>query len=132
MTMDTNIFSIVGIAIITTALAVLLRQFRPEYALFVSLAGGIFILLLACTGILPVVEQIYGMLEASSVPGEYGSVLFRALGICFVTQIACDTCKDAGESAIASKLELAGKVVVLAISLPLFQQVLSIVYSLMV
>jgi len=77
-----------------------------------------------------VVEQIRGMLNLSSMPAEYAGVLFKALGVCLLTQIACDTCKDAGESAIAAKVEMAGRVLVLLISLPLFQQVLSIVYSL--
>jgi len=125
-----NILSIIGIGLTAAVLAVLLRQHRPEFALFVSLAAGVVILLMTCTSIVPVVEQIRGMLNLSSMPAEYAGVLFKALGVCLLTQIACDTCKDAGESAIAAKVEMAGRVLVLLISLPLFQQVLSIVYSL--
>ena len=126
-----NILSIIGIGLVAAMLALVLRQARPEFAMLVSLAASVVILLLVCRDIVPVIDQIQAMLDASSMPREYVSVLFRALGICFLTQVACDTCKDAGEGAIASKVEMAGKVLVLVTSLPLFQQVLSIVYSLM-
>lgn len=125
-----QIFSIIGVGVIAAALAVVLRQHRPEYAMLVSLAAGIFILFKIITWVVPVVDQIQSILETASLPVQYASVLFKALGICFITQIACDTCKDAGESAIAAKVELAGKVAVLVVSLPLFTQVLSIVYAL--
>jgi stage III sporulation protein AD len=62
---------------------------------------------------------------------DYAGILLRALGVCFLTQIACDTCRDAGEAAIAVKLEIAGKIAVLAISLPLFRQVLGFVSTLL-
>jgi len=127
-----NLWPVIGIGITAAVLGVLLRQYRPEYAVFVSLAAGVVILFLVCTSIIPVVEHIQAILDMSSMPGEYAGVLFKALGICLLTQVACDTCKDAGESAIAAKVELAGKVAVLVISLPLFQQVLAVVHSLLV
>lgn len=128
--MDMDLISIIGIGIVAAALAVVLRQHRPEFAILVSLGAGVFILYKISANIVPVVEQIQSILTAAALPSGYASILFKALGMCFITQIACDTCKDAGESAISSKVEIAGKIAVLVVSLPLFQQVLSIVYSL--
>ena len=54
----------------------------------------------------------------------------KTLGICFLTQFAVDSCKDAGESALASKVELAGKVTVVVMALPLFQSIASTAVSL--
>ncbi|MEG2371890.1 MAG: stage III sporulation AC/AD family protein [Hydrogenoanaerobacterium sp.] len=48
-----------------------------------------------------------------------------------MTQIACDTCKDAGQSAISTKVEIAGKLAVLVISLPLFKALMDIVAALL-
>jgi len=127
-----EVLAVVGIGLVAAMLTLLLRQHRPEFAMLVSLAAGVVILLMVCRDLLPVVDQIRTMMQSVSMPQEYTAVLFKALGICFLTQVACDTCKDAGEGAIAAKVEMAGKVLVLAVSLPLFQQVLSIVYSLMV
>lgn len=125
-----DILAIIGIGLVAAVFAVILRQHHPEYAVLVSLAAGVFIFFRVAQDIVPIVEQIQSLMHTAALPGEYAAVLFKALGVCFITQIACDTCKDAGESAIAAKIEMAGKVAVLAVSLPLFGQVLQIVQSL--
>ena len=128
--MTADMFAVIGAGMIAAVLAVVLRQHRPEFALLISLAAGVVILLRVADDILPVVEQVHAIIDRTALPDAYVQILFKALGICFLTQIACDTCKDAGESAIAAKIEIAGKVAVLAVSLPLFTQVLNVVYSL--
>lgn len=129
--MGAGIFAIVGVGVAAAALAIVLRQTRPEYAMLVSLAAGVFIIYKVIGDLAPIATEINAIISTSGVPSGYASILFKALGICLLTQIACDTCKDAGEGAIASKIEIAGRIAVLAVSLPLFTQVLSIVRSLM-
>ena len=120
-----DMLKITGLAVVAVSLSVLLRQKNPEYSLMLSLASGILI-----SSASPLFERIGGLLEASGAQAEYVQILFKSLGLCFVTQIACDGCRDLGETAIASKVETAGKISVLLVSLPLFEQVLSIVNSL--
>ena len=127
--MDTA--AIVGIGLTATALAVLLRQYKPEYAMLASLMAGIVILGMAFGDMRSVLDEVNGLISGGIMRADYAGVLLKALGICFVTQIACDSCRDAGESAIAVKLEMAGKVAVLAVSLPLFRQVMDFVATLM-
>jgi stage III sporulation protein AD len=122
-----EVFAVLGVGIVAAALAVVLRQHRPEFALLLSLAAGIFILLRLIGFLTPVVDELRGLLSSSALPGEYMTILVKALGICFLTQIAADACKDAGETAIAAKVELAGKISVLAVSLPLFREVMVVV-----
>ena len=122
-----QLFSLVGLGLVAAILSVVLRQYRPEFATVVSVSAGVLILGGVLVAILPVVAQIQSIFDSTAVPRQYVQILFRALGICFITQIACDACKDAGESAIGAKVELAGKIGVLVISLPLFTQVLEIV-----
>jgi len=122
-----DIISIVGIGLVATVIAVLLRQYKPEYAMLVTLAAGVFILSRVYDAVIPVIGEMQSILESTSMPVQYAGILFKALGICFITQIACDTCRDAGESAVASKVEMAGKLAVLLVSLPLFRQVLTLV-----
>ena len=121
-----DIAMVVAAGIIATAIAVLLRQYKPEYALMVSLAAGIVILIALTRNILPVLDTINSLLSQSGMQKQYIAILIKALGICYLTQLACDTCKDAGESAIGAKIELAGRVAVLIVSLPLFESILSL------
>ena len=126
-----NLFALVGLGIVAAIIAVVLKQHRPEFAMMVSVGAGVLILGGVLVGMIPVVNQIRQIFSTTAVPQQYIQVLFQALGLCFVTQIACDACKDAGESAIGAKIELAGKISVLVISLPLFVQVLDIVRMLL-
>jgi stage III sporulation protein AD len=123
--------TVMGIGLIAAAICILLRQYKPEYALFVSLMAGAAMLALLLGDIESVLGEITAMLSSGLIEDSDSQILIKALGICFLTQIACDTCKDAGEAAISSKLEIAGKIAVLAVSLPLFRQVLSFVSTLM-
>ena len=70
------------------------------------------------------------MARRAGVAEDYTQVLFRSLGLCVITQLASDTCRDAGESAIASRVELAGRVAVLLCGLPLFQKLLELALAL--
>ena len=67
---------------------------------------------------------------AAGLPAEYLRVIFRAVGICLLTQLAADTCRDAGEQSLAAKAELAGKCFMLLLALPLFERLLSLVTGL--
>jgi stage III sporulation protein AD len=125
-----ELFSIVGAGIVAAVLAIVLRQLRPEYALISSLLAGVVILLAVFLSASELIGEMRSILSAVDLSGEYAEAMFKALGICFVTQLAGDSCRDAGEGAIAGKIELAGRVAVLAVSLPLFRDVLKIAGSL--
>ena len=128
--MNMDIFRIIGFAIVAAVLCILLRQYKPEYALLVSVAAGAVILAMLISDLQTVFDEINMLANSGIIQQEYINLLLKAMGICFVTQIASDVCKDAGESAISSKLEIAGKITVLSISLPLFRQVLMFVSTL--
>lgn len=122
---------ILGLGVLGAVLAVLMKQYKPEYALAVSLLTGVTILVAAAGLLQPLLDELDALLAATSVPREFVGVLVKSLGICFLTQVACDTCRDAGQSAIAVKLEMAGKLTVLGLSLPLFGQLLDVVQKLL-
>lgn len=126
-----NLTAIIGIALIAMILCVLLKGYRPEYSVFLSLIAGIIILLMALDALTPMMGTISQLIEVSGQGKESFSILLKALGVCFITQLAADACRDAGEGAIASKVELAGKVVILLLAMPLFEQIISVATSLM-
>lgn len=126
-----EIVTIAVIAVVVALLAVLLRGQRPEQALLLVLTAGVGILVLIISRAGPVIETLWDMLKKSGLSSEYVQILFKGLGVCLITQLASDTCKDAGESAMAAKAELAGRVSLLMIGLPLFQKIASLALSLM-
>lgn len=129
--MTEKIFMLVGIALISAVICILLKQYRPELSMLVSVICGVVVFALLMSYLSPVFDTINRLLKLANVNGEYIKAMIKALGICYVTQLATDSCVDAGQAAIASKVELCGKVFIVLISLPLFENIVSIAISLM-
>lgn len=121
---------VIAAIVVVALLSVLLRGQRPEQATLLVLAAGIGVLLLLLSKAGGVFATLYDMLEESGLPTAYVDILFKALGICLVTQLASDTCRDAGEAAMAAKAELVGRFALLAVGLPLFQAITETALSL--
>jgi stage III sporulation protein AD len=115
--------SVIGFSLCAAALSVLLRQYRPEHSLLLSIGCGVGILIWLLGEMAPLTEQIR-RIASMAFSGETSGILLRSLGICLITQIACDTCRDVGEGAIAARLELAGKAAMLLLAAPMFVQLL--------
>ena len=125
-----SVFSIIGVSLIGVIISILLKKNLPEFSLLVTLATSIIILFWIVINIIPVLDKLLYYIEKTNMPSEYGMIIFKSLGLAFVTQLISDICKDSGETAIASKLELVGKIAILIISLPLFEKVMSIIFEL--
>lgn len=117
--------------VVAAALALVLRQYRPEYAILVSLGCSVVVLLWLIGGIARVIEELDALLEASLLSRDLIQVVMKCLGVCVLTELAGQTCRDAGENAIGAKVELAGKVTLLLVSLPLFERLLQVAGTLL-
>lgn len=125
-----SLFGICALTVAAAFLALLLRSKQPEQALSLELLAGVLITGLLLTRFRDVFAAAQNWLEAAQLPAEYLQVFFRAVGVCLLTQLAADTCRDAGEQSMAAKAELAGKCFLLLLALPLFERLLTLVTGL--
>ena len=119
-----------GLLLCAAILALMLRGYRPELALCLSIAAGAVVLLMLIGHIAPLLSSLNTMLQSSAIPSAYIKAVIKATGICLLTQLTADTCRDAGETALAGKAELVGRVLLLLLSLPLFEDMLALVTTL--
>ena len=117
-----DIAAIGGLALAAAALCALLRRYNGEYALLISVGAGILIVIQMFSSLIPIVHEIETLSQQAGIASEYGEVLFKAVGICFLAQFAGDACRDAGETALASRVETAARLAMTAAALPLFRQ----------
>ena len=122
-----NISSIVGVALVCASLVVLIRKYASEFAVPMSVISSMIILLISIVFASSLFDKIEELADNSSISSQNLKVIFKALGVCYITQIGKDVCKDCGESAIADKVDLAGKITIAAMSLSLVSEVLSII-----
>ena len=126
-----DIFAICIAAVAATILAVTLKRYNPEISMLLAIGAGVGIFVLVLSQIPQALSQISTLLSRAGMPLAYGQVLFKALGICFLCQFSSDACKDAGQSALASKVELAGKLMIVLLALPMLEDIVNTAGTLM-
>ncbi len=124
-----TVWAIVGVAVIAAALSLTVRQTQPALATALTVTAGVTLFTAAVIAAMPAIHTVSSMLSQNTVGGLYGPVLMKALGISLLTQTAADVCRDAGESAIAGKVEFGGKVLLLLCGLPLFEYTVALLDS---
>ena len=117
--------------LVGTVLALILGQYRPEFRMLVTAAVTLLLMAMVLERLSPVLEQLRSTMELTGLTGDYAAILFKAVDICLLTQLAGDVCRDSGESSIASKIELAGRAAILLTAMPLIQEVLAWAWELM-
>ena len=117
--------------LVGTVLALILGQYRPEFRMLITAAVTLLLMAMVLEQLSPVLEQLRSTMELTGLTGDYAAILFKAVGICLLTQLAGDVCRDSGESSIASKIELAGRAAFLLSAMPLIQEVLAWAWELM-
>ncbi|MBR5773278.1 MAG: stage III sporulation protein AD [Clostridia bacterium] len=124
------IIKVVCVVMIAAFLSVIVRQYRAEYSLFIALGAGVIVWMMLSDTFSRAVESIRLMLSGTGIDNDYISIVFKSLGICILTQIACDICRDCNESALATKTELAGKIAILAVAMPMITSIAQIAVEL--
>ena len=122
---------IAGLTVTAVLLAKLLERYAAEQALLLTLLGGTLVTALSVRMLLPVLNQIDALMLRSGLSETHTALLAKAAGICCVTQLAADLCKDAGQSALGSAVMLAGKAALLLLCIPLIDPLLRLLTEVM-
>lgn len=122
-----EIFQIVGIGLIATIIIVVIKSQRPEMGIQISIVTGIIIFLLVANKITAVISLINVYVEKVNIDISYIIILFKIIGIAYIAEFGAEVCKDAGENSIASKIELAGKVIIVVLAVPIVTSLLDLV-----
>ena len=115
---------IVGLGIISTILAVVLRQEKPELALLLSVGAGLIILSFVVPKIAVIVEVLNRLAAANGVNNIYLNTILKVVGISYITGFGCSIASEAGEEVIAKKILLAGRVTIIALGIPIMLAIL--------
>lgn len=125
-----DILSICCVAIVTAVLSVTLKRHNQEISLLISIGGAVLILLSVISNVLSSIDAVSTILADCGISSDYIIILLKVLGICFITEFTCDCTKEAGLEVLTGNISLAGKILVLVTSLPMFTEVLQVVTTL--
>lgn len=110
---------IVALCLAAAMICSALRSQRPEIATALSLAVGVGALLMTGSVLGEVSESIRRFSALIELDGGTSAMLMKAAGITVISELGVQICSDAGESALAGRIRLATRVVMLGMALPL-------------
>ena len=126
-----EIIKIIGIGLIALVIAIILKQYRPEYAIYVSIVAGILILVFIISKITGIINLLKAISDKTYINKQFLSILLKITGIAIITEFAVSICTDAGEKAIASKIEIGSKVIIIAMSIPIISSLLELIIEIL-
>lgn len=122
-----DILKIVGVGIVATVLSVILRQQKPEFAVQISIVTGVIILSFVLDELSYVVKVLEDLSKRADLDSVYFSIVLKVVGIAYIAEFGSQVSKDAGESSIASKIELGAKVIIMMMSIPILMSILDLI-----
>ena len=126
-----EIIKIIGIGLIALVIVIILKQYRPEYAIYVSIIAGVLILVLAMEKFSGIINLLKSISDKTYINKQFLGILLKITGIAIITEFAVSICSDAGEKAIASKIEIGSKVIIVAMSIPIISSLLELIIEIL-
>lgn len=126
-----EILQIVGLGIVSAVIIIVLRAQKPEIAVQASIITGIVIFLLLASKLSAVLDMLQTFSDRANIDAAYFTTVIKIIGIAYVAEFGAEVCRDAGEASIASKIELAGKVIIVVLAVPIVTSLLELVIRIM-
>ena len=126
-----EIIKIIGVGLIALILIIILKQYKPEFVIYVSLIAGAIILTMTFSKVSGIIELINSLSSKVSIHQEFITLLIKITGIAILTEFAVSICKDTGETAIASKIDMGGKVIMVSMSVPIIAGLLETIIKIL-
>lgn len=126
-----EIIKITGICIICAILSSLISQTNKEISVTLSIAAVAICALVIIGSVSDVISGLNSIFKVIGIDTAYLSVSFKALGICYVCELSSSSCRDCGESALASIIDISGKVAISLLCLPLLEKLTDVVRTIL-
>lgn len=117
--MTIEIIKVVGLALAATFLALIVKEQKPNFAFLLIVFVGCMIFLILVDKIYEIISMIEKLAVNAKVNMVYVETILKIIGIAYIAEFAAQVTKDAGQGALASKIELAGKIIILAMAIPI-------------
>lgn len=121
-----DIFKIIGIGLIGGFLSISVKQYRKEFSILIGVATSIAVLMGIADMLQEVINAFRSLTDMSGIDTKYFVIVIKVVGVAYITQFASEVLRDGGENAAALKVELAGKVFILGLTLPILTSFLEV------
>ena len=122
-----DIIQLVLVSMVASIIYIILKDIQPTFAFLILLLTSFIIISVVITQINAMIQLLQTIGEKASIESTYIQTILKIIGIAYVTELGANIVKDAGLASVASKLELAGKIFILLLAIPIITAVIDIV-----
>ena len=126
-----EVIKVVIIGLVICFISVLLKQIKPEYSIIAIIVGSILLLIYIINGIVNVFGFFSSVVDKTGIDGDLFSLLIKIIGIGYLIEFSVGICNDSGHPSIGDKVSLAGKVMLLVISMPIITNLFNMILDLL-
>ena len=126
-----DIVKIIGVGLTALIIIIILKQYKPEFTVYASIIAGAIILFMVMDKLNGVVNILESLANKTGAGSTFLGILLKITGISILTEFAVSICKDSGETAIASKIDLGGKIIIISISIPIITALLELIINIL-
>lgn len=126
-----DMIQIVGIAMIVTLLALLLKEQKPVFAVLLTTMAGMMIFLFLLDKLALVLRTLEDLARYSQIHEVFFKTLLKIIGTAYIAEFGAQIARDAGQESIAQKVELAGKVLIMVMALPIITAIIEAMLELL-
>ncbi len=126
-----SLYKIVGIALVTVIATLIVRPVRPDFAVFISVVGGVIILFLLAGYIADIFDIFSKIFAFTNVNASLYKIILKIIGVGYLVEFTASLCADTGNGSLGDKVLLGGKIVILVMALPIITSILEIVMELL-
>ncbi|NLI68223.1 MAG: stage III sporulation protein AD [Bacilli bacterium] len=122
-----DIVQIVFFGITAALVYVIVKEIQPNAAFILVLVASIIIFFQLIEQIRTVILFIESLAVRAAVDSYYLATILKIIGIAYIVEISANLTKDSGLTSLAAKIELAGKIFILLLALPIIQAVIEVI-----
>lgn len=127
-----EILKISAFALIATIVIVLIKQEKKEIGVTISIFAAVIIAVYGIIKLEDIVNLIFDLAENAGVNAKYLEIILKVVGIAYIIELTKDVCVDSGETALAGKVEMTGKIMIVASTLPIISGVVEVINKLLI
>ncbi len=126
-----SLYKIIGIALITVVATLIVKPVRPDFAVFISVVGGVIILFMLAGYLTDIFEVFNQIFNYTNVNSSLYKIIFKIIGVGYLVEFTASLCSDTGNNSLGDKVLLGGKIIILVMALPIVTSILEIVMELL-
>ena len=127
-----EILKISAFALIATIVIVLIKQEKKEIGVTISIFAAVLIAVYGIVKLEDIVNLIFDLSKNAGVNAKYLEIILKVVGIAYIIELTKDVCVDSGETALAGKVEMAGKIMIVSSTLPIISGVVEVINKLLI